>query len=157
MKLFKYSLILALATLMFSSCLKSDLDDLPEYEDNNIVSVQRVEYRFVGSTTTVNGDPIVQFVTLRNSSTIDTKSKTVSIQVTVPAANSTFTESERAKCSVNNIAVMVQASTAARITPASGSPDLGVPADWSSPHQYVVKAADGSTETWTIQVTNFSK
>ena len=76
----------------------------------------------------------------------------MSIDVTVPVAEGDFTEEERAKVSLDNIAVMASISTAARVTPLDGSPKLGVPGDWSKPNKYLVTAANGNEKEWTIQV-----
>jgi hypothetical protein len=158
MKKIKFSIIILFAGLLFTSCLKSNLDDLPEFEDSNIVSVQRVEYRFTsGDISAASNQNIVKFITLGKTAKIDATAKTVTIDVTVPAATTSFPETERAKCAVNNIAVLLQVSTAARIAPESGSPELGIPGDWTSPHKYVVTAADGSKTEWTVSISSFSK
>src|SRR5574344_1561849 len=142
MKKIRFSIIIVFAGLLFTSCLKSNLDDLPEFEESNIVSVQRVEYRFTSSdVSNVSKQNIIKFVTLGKTAKIDATAKTVTIDVTVPAATTSFPETERANCAVNNIAVLLQVSTAAKITPESGSPKLGVPGDWSTAHKYSVTAA----------------
>ena len=64
-----------------------------------------------------------------------------------------FSEAERNGVNINNIVVAVDISTAAVMSPVEGAPKLGVPADWSSPHKYLVKAANGQTKVWTISVT----
>lgn len=158
MKKIKFSIIIVFAGLLFTSCLKSNLDDLPEFEESNIVSVQRVEYRFTSSdVSNVSKQNIIKFVTLGKTAKIDATAKTVTIDVTVPAATTSFPETERANCAVNNIAVLLQVSTAAKITPESGSPKLGVPGDWSTAHKYIVTAADGTTTEWTVSISSFSK
>lgn len=54
---------------------------------------------------------------------------------------------------LNNIVAAVQISSAAVMTPVEGSPALGTPADWTTPHKYAVKAANGETKMWTITCT----
>ena len=45
----KYTFILLTLSLMvFTSCLRHGLEELPVFEDKDIASVQRVEYRFIG-------------------------------------------------------------------------------------------------------------
>ena len=60
---------------------------------------------------------------------------------------------QKADVNINNIVVAVDISTASVMQPVEGAPKLGVPADWSSPHKYLVKAANGQTKVWTISVT----
>ena len=45
MKKILYCLTLVFSALLFSSCLKGGLEDLPEYEDAEITSVSAVRYR----------------------------------------------------------------------------------------------------------------
>lgn len=141
-----------------TSCLKSGLEDLPEFEGNDITGVSRVEYRFNSSNTTpVNNENIVAFVTLNKAQTIDAVNKTVAITVTVPAATQTFPQAERDNVSLNNLVVILDISTAAIISPLDGSPKLGVPGNWSQPNRYEVKAANGSTAIWTVEITSLTK
>lgn len=155
----KYSILITLLSLLtFTSCLKGNLEDLPEFEDNFITGVQKVEFRWISDEiSNSNGQNVVKYVTLDKKVTVDKDNSTVSIEVTVPAANNTFTEAVRATCTQSNIAVMVSLSTAAKITPANGAPKLGLPGDWSKPNKYVVMAANGDKRDWTIQVTKFTK
>lgn len=158
MKKYIYILIAIVATTM-TSCLKSDLEDLPEFEENDITSVQRVEYRFISEdVSNASGQKIVKFVNLRVvSPSIDKDNKTATFQVTVPAANTSFTATEREKVSLSNLAVIVNLSTAARIFPIGDAPKLGAPGDWSKPNKYRVEAANGNVAEWTIEVTALNK
>ena len=113
-------------TLMFalSSCLTSGLEDLPEFEYADITGVQKVEYRYISSEiSTTDNQPIVKYVNLPRVTKIDKETRTVTLEVTVPAANaSSFPESERSKVSTSELCVMVTISTAAKITPLNRSP-----------------------------------
>lgn len=155
----KYSylfFILILSTL--TSCLKGGLENLPEFEGNAITAVRKVEYRFKGTNSSgVSGEPYLEYLTLDAKSNINKESRSISIEVTVPVANTVFTAAEREKCAVNNIAVMVSLETAARLTPVGNAPKMGVPGDWSKPNKYTVTAANGDTAEWTIEVTKFNK
>lgn len=158
MKAIKFSILSLFILLTCTSCLKSNLDDLPAFEDSNIVSVQRVEYRYTSTSVSVaSGQNIVKFITLGQKATIDKDAHSISIAVTVPAATTSFTAEERAKVATSNIAVLLQVSTAATITPSNGSPQLGIPGDWSTAHKYIVKAANGTQQEWTINVTSLTK
>ncbi len=157
----RYSIILiAILAMIFSSCLKSGLEDLPEFEGKEITGVTRIEYRFVGERVSeASGQKIVEYVELKQSTApeIDTDNATVKISVVVPSTNTIFTQAEREKCSNKNVVVIVGLSTAARISPLDGAPKLGVPGDWSKPNKYKVTAADGSSKDWTIEVVKFEK
>lgn len=157
----KYILALSIFNLMiFSSCLRYGLEDLPEFEGNDITTVQQVEYRFVGDRVSpASGQKIVEAVKLSQSpaAVIDKDNAMVKISVKVPATTNIFTQQHRDACNVNNIVVGLGISTAARIAPIDGAPLLGVPGDWSKPNKYVVTAANGNKKTWTIEVVSFTK
>lgn len=157
----KYTFILLTLSLMvFTSCLRHGLEELPVFEDKDIASVQRVEYRFIGDRVSgASGQPIVETVTLNQSpaAVINKEQGTVKISLVVPNVNNTFTQKHRDECSTKNIVVAVGISTAARIQPIEGSPKLGVPGDWSKPNKYEVIAADGSKKTWTLEIIKFEK
>lgn len=155
MKKYIYFIVIGLFMAM-TSCLKGGMDDLPEYEEAEISGIQRVEYRYYGSDVSqIDGEKIVKKIALQNSTKIE--GTTVSLEVTVPAAEGTFTEAERQNVSLTNIAVMASISTAARLTPLDGAPALGVPGDWSKPNKYVITAANGSKKEWTITITKLTK
>lgn len=157
MKKYIKLVVIAILYMSVTSCLESGLEDLPEFELNDITGVQRVEYRFVSDEVSpVDGENVVKFVSLGKNVTIDTDQSKVSIDVTVPAASETFPASEKANCSKSNIAVMVAISTAATLTPIGDAPVLGVPADWSTAHSYTVTAADGTAKEWTIEIASFT-
>lgn len=151
------NLFVAMLLLTCTSCLKSGLEDLPEFEEAEISGVQKVEYRYYDKNdiSVVDGLPVVKYVSLNQTNKVE--GNTLSIEVTVPAASGSFTEAERAAVSTSNIAVMVTISTAARLAPVGGAPKLGVPGDWSKPNKYIVTAANGNQKEWIIQVTKLIK
>lgn len=153
-------ILLAVMTVSVTSCLKKNLEDLPEFEENDITGINRVEYRFISDEiSNASGQNIVKFVNLpiKGTPAINNENKTVSFEVNVPAANTSFTEAERNKVSLSNLTVIVNLSTAARIFPIGDAPKLGVPGDWSKPNKYRVEAANGNSAEWTIQVTTLNK
>jgi len=157
MKRYSY-LLLILIALFTTSCLKSNLEELPLFETSTITTVRQVAYRYVSSdVSNASGQNIVKFVVLTNKATIDANAKTVGIVVTVPAASTAFPDSERAKCSTSNLAIIVTPSTAATIKPLNGAPELGIPGDWSKANTYRVTAADGTYSDWVITITAFNK
>lgn len=156
----KYVFILiGIVAISLTSCLKKDLEDLFDFDDNDITGVPRVEYRYISDEISPsNGQKLVKNVNMIiRKVDIDEDLKEVKIQLTVPNANTSFTDEERNKVSLSNLVVMVNLSTAARIFPLDNSPLLGVPGDWSKPNKYQVQAANGKTAQWTIEITELTK
>lgn len=148
MKKVLYSLFLLLAVVSLSSCLNSGLEDLPEYSDADILSVSRVEYRYVSDEIAPSsGQQLVKNVSLGQSSNINKENSTLTINVNIP---DNFPAAERPNLSASALVVSLNISTAARIAPIEGSAVLGVPADWSKANKYIITAADGTQKEWTI-------
>ena len=149
MKSLKYIIIAAVTALFCSSCLESNLKELDVYSGAEIASAA-VYYRYIDNSVTfpLSGSHAVKQATL----TVSSKAEGNNFYITASVPGG-FPESERSKLSLSNLVVAVNISTAAVIAPASGSPALGTPADWSSPHKYIVTAADGTKKEWTIAVT----
>lgn len=151
-KIFLINIILIACMAGLGSCLKAGLDDLPSYEDANITDCY-FEYRY--STTRTDGGTVVNVVRMTNKTkTIDSQGNTVTMVITVPAISGTFTEAERAKVTLTNIAAYCYLSNTAKIEPLDGAPALGTIGNFTSPVKYKVTAADGkTTKTWTITTT----
>lgn len=155
MKKILYSALIVMFMVSFTSCLKNDLEDLPEYKDANITSVSAMIYRYISDEKSPASDQyIVKEVNLTYDSDIDKDLKTVDITASIPA---NFPEAEKNNLSKSNVVVIVSLSTAARIQPIDGSPKLGVPGDWSKSNKYKVLAADGTEKIWTITLTSLTK
>ena len=136
-------------------------EDLPAYEDADIVGVQ-FYYRWASSDKDpITGEPIVKEQRLGVQQSINADAGTVEVQISVPAANDNtgFTEQVRSEITGNPLWAQVTLSTAARLTPIGDSKPLGTPDNWSqgASHSYEVMAADGSKKTWTITVVGFVK
>lgn len=137
--------MISVVGILFTSCLKSDLKDLPAFNDANIDRWD-FEYRWD------NGGKfgLVRFSTAISSISNDT----MYVRATVPNASASFPKSERDKVSLTNIIGMCNISTAATIAPISTAPKLGIPADFSSSAAYEVTAADGKTKKkWVLSLT----
>ncbi|MCD8182424.1 MAG: hypothetical protein LUE99_04260 [Bacteroides sp.] len=159
MKKYSYLFFILILTTL-TSCLKSGMEDLPEFEGNDITAVRKVEYRFKGTNTSgVSGEAYLEYQALKHTEQLDKDAKTLDIQITVPASDEAtqFTAAKRAECTIQNIAIMVSIETAARIVPIGDAPRLGIPEDWSKPNKYLITAANGNTAEWTITVTSFTK
>ena len=155
MKKILYCLTLVFSALLFSSCLKGGLEDLPEYEDAEITSVSAVRYRYMtDEKSPASGEYLVKEVDLTSDADIDSESGSVKIKVSVP---SEFPAGELGNLSTSNLVVAVSISTAARMSPVGDSSQLGVPADWSKLNRYVVQAANGNKKDWTIEIVEFNK
>ena len=151
MKILKFIIATFVMALSCTSCLESNLEDLDTYKNNDI-ETGYAWYRYKG-TDKINASgeyQIIQKQLRTTAADIDTDKGTCALEFTVP---SNFSDTERDNVSINNLVVAVSISTAAVVTPLEGSPAFGVPADWSSPHKYSVKAANGDTKIWTVSVT----
>ncbi|WP_341839602.1 DUF5018-related domain-containing protein [Chitinophaga caseinilytica] len=136
---------------MLTSCLKKDLPEYPLWDKNEIDNVY-VEHRFE-SDQVYNGKPVVAYQRLNIASkTVDAATNTINIVLTVPAANGSFTDAERAKVSINKLWVYFDISTAATMQGTGGTPRPGDPANASKPLTYEVTAANGQKKTWTVNL-----
>lgn len=142
--------LVILAVISFSSCLKAGLDDLPVYEGAEISNV-RFEYRWWDEA--AKRLRVVEFSVEK-----EITENLVTCTITVPGTNDTFTEQIRNGVSLSNIVCSLDISAAARVKPVGGSPELGVPADFSAKEfDYRVTAASGATKDWTIIIKELKK
>lgn len=154
MKLLYIKWILILLCIPFMTAC---WENLPVYEGAEITKVG-FYHRFAGSEIDpVTNEPIVVEKELSCSYDINSETATIDVDIIVPEANGSFTESERNNVSVAKLWGYVNVSTAARVEPIDGSPKLGTPGDWSSPRKYKVIAANGDTKIWTITVNSLNK
>ena len=149
-------LVSILTVLSLSSC---SWEDLPAYDDANIEGVQ-FYYRYASPTDKdpITGEPMIRNVQL-GTSNVDINSDAGTVTLTVSATNqqASFPDNVYSAIALNNLVCSVTLSTAARITKADNHKDLGLPDDWTSPHSFVVMAANGNTKNWTITVTGLTK
>lgn len=144
--------------MLFTSCLKKGLPELP-LADGNAITLVNAEYRFESGAKNMNGQSIVTNRTLTVvQGNIDKVNGIINVAISVPAAGSPvdFTAAEKAKVVQTKIWFNVNLSTAATISPTGGTPALGDPTDATKPLKYVVTAANGDVKVWTINVTSFS-
>lgn len=155
MKKMVYNLLLIMTMISLSSCLTGGLDELDVYDGADITSVSTVRYRYITEDKSpASGQNIVKEVELTYTSEIDTDAAIVKISVSTP---DNFPVSELAFLSKSNLLIAVGISTAARLSSDNGSPQLGVPGDWSKPNTYTVQAANGKKKKWTIEVVELLK
>lgn len=151
--------VLFLSILFLSSCLKSNLEDLPAFEEANITDV-KFDFRFkdMNDISPLDNEPMVKVVSLVvENKKINETEGTIICTLRLPSANASFTEEIRNKVTLSNIVGKFNLSTAAKISPLSGSPVLGQPGDFSVPREYEVIAANGSTKKWTITIIGLDK
>ena len=149
MNFMKSIMAMVVMALSLTSCLESNLEELPTYEGNDITSV-KAYYRYIDSSTSIpaSGENAVKQKQLHvDASNIDADNATCNVAFGVPT---NFSETEKAGASLNKLVVVLNVSSAAVVTPIEGSPKLGTPADWTTPHKYSIKAANGKIKIWTI-------
>lgn len=150
MKAIKYILAALVLGMTCSSCLEANLKELDTFKGNLITSTFAY-YRYIDAsfTSPLSGANAVKQAALTVANAIDADAGTCVITATVPT---NFPPEEIGKVKTNNLVIAVEISPAAVIAPVGDSPALGTPADWSTPHKYVVKAASGDEKEWTISV-----
>ena len=142
----------------FTSCLESGLGDLETYSDANVTAIN-FEYRWsvAENANDAWAGEKLQVKTLTTSATFG--DGTIECVITVPAASGTFTATERAKVSLNNLNAYVTISPGSTIEPLGNAPVLGTLGDFSqSDLSYQVTSADKKTKkVWKITVKEFNK
>ncbi|WET68729.1 hypothetical protein [Sphingobacterium sp.] len=150
--------IIAMISMLVSSCLKKDLPDYPLF-DGNSITVVNAEHRFKSRIKTMHGEPIVVMKGLTVSSQVDDANSVINVSVTVPAAETgsgaDFTADEKANVKQNALWFYYTISTAATLAPLDGTAKPGDPADGTKPLKYRVTAANGKTRDWVINVVTF--
>jgi len=144
--------------MSFSSCLEAGLDDLPTYSDADITAIN-FEYRWAIPENENDSwaEEKLQVKTLSTSATF--KDGVIECEITVPAASGSFTESERAKVSLNNLNAYVTISPGSTIQPIGNAPVLGKLGDFTqSGISYQVISADKKNKkVWQLVVKSFNK
>ena len=146
-----YIAILLTFPLLFTSCLKSNLDDIDVYTGKDITSVRGLYY-YYSESTSANGDDIFNWGNIsRANVVIDADAGTVVIGTATPATE------HISEFNPQKVVIYLNLSTAATIRPIDGSATPGIEADWTAGkvNRYIVTAADGSTKEWSIVVNQY--
>ncbi len=137
--------------LFFTSCLKSDLDEIEVYHGADITSIRGFYYYF-STTTSPNGDDIFDWGNISRADVV----------VNADAGTVVIGKATPAKANINafnpqKVVMMLNISTAATIEPIDGSAALGVEADWTAgkTNKYKVTAADGTTKNWSVTIQSY--
>jgi len=150
-KIIKYFPLLFLS-LLFSSCLKTGLDELPAFSDAEITQF-RFEYRWLDETSSQ-----LRVAQLTTTATIDEATGSVNCILTVPEVGTYFPAEVRAQVTLSNIVGYADISIAAIMKPIGDAPKLGIVADYSKTKmEYEITAADGTSKTWSLNITAFNK
>ncbi|MGL5318042.1 MAG: DUF5018-related domain-containing protein [Bacteroidales bacterium] len=152
----KIKYVIALMVMILTtSCLKMGLDELPAYENAEILSM-KFEYRWYNEAVGL-GNMVVVPLTVRNLQ-INSEAATITLDISVPAVSTTLPAEQREKVELNNIVGYCDISTAAVIKPLEGAPTLGIFGDFSKKDlKYEVKAANGAKKVWSVTVNSFTK
>ncbi len=152
-KLFQLTILACSAALLLSSCLKHDLPETKDSNQNNVTDFIYF-YKYADTTVVNAGTPTeqknisVRTITLNYTKTIS--NDTIYVKPTLPAS---MPLSIKQKISLTNIWATANIPNAARIEPVGGAPVLGTPGDYSKPVTYKVTAANGSSKNWVIKTT----
>ena len=156
MKKFLRILAAFFLAVISTSCLESNLEDLPEFSDKNITGLNNVYYRYI-STEFHEGtqDYKVKQVRIANGNweVLKNDDETGEAEAQFDIQFSSSFEQFKGKLDMSkDIVVMVNLSQGAICEPIEGSTVLGAPGDWSKPNKYKVTAADGSVKIWTLKI-----
>lgn len=156
MKKLVYKLFLMMLPLMFASCLNDDQDT--EYSTACEITNIAFEHRWAVESEKVPGIWTLHFKELNVSKTIDSEAATVTIDITVPSVDNSFSETEREKVSLSSLACSFFVSNAASVQALDNAPSLGTLADFSGKtFKYRVKSASGVYKDWQIKINSFTK
>lgn len=144
-----------LLTVISTSCLKHDLDEWDSYTEKAVVGVQGVYWRYYGEEVIPgSGEHKVKQVRIPSGRfTNDLEKGTCSFVYQL----GNLPDGQNEKFTNKNLVVVLNISTAATIEPLEGSTRLGVPGDWSKPNKYKITAADGSSQEWTVTLTELKE
>ena len=108
MKFIKIILAMLVMALSFSSCLESNLKDLPTFDGNDITAGY-AWYRYIGEDKiNISGQPqVIQKQLQKTAEAINAEAATCNLTFAVPT---NFSEKEKNNVNLNNIVVAVQIS-----------------------------------------------
>ena len=139
-----------------TSCLESNLEDLPEFSDKNITGLNNVYYRYISDDVHPGtGANKVKQVRIANGNweVLKNDDETGEAEAQFDIQFSSTHEQFKGKLDMSkDICVYVNLSQGAICEPIEGSAVLGAPGDWSKPNKYKVTAADGSVKIWTLKI-----
>lgn len=142
--------------VLFTSCLKSGLDDI---EDSSLCAISSItmEYRWISHN--ANGYDQLSRQQMTLSKNTPDENNEIRFTVTVPAINSSFPKEVRDHVSLDGLYMITVISSAAKIQPLNGAPKLGLPGEFEigKDYQYEVIAANGKSAVYHIAIEDFIK
>ena len=148
--------LLAGCLCLFTSCLKSGLDDI---EDSDLCAISSitVEHRWIVQN--ANGYEQLSRQPLTLSKNSPDEDNMIKFTLTVPAASNAFSTEVRNSVSLDKLYLITVISSAAKIAPLNGAPVLGLPGAFEvgKEYQYEVTAANGKKAVYTIVIEDFVK
>ena len=140
--------------LLFTSCLKSGLDEI---EDSNLCAISSVtmEYRWIVQN--VNGYDQLSRQQMTLSNNVPNENNEIRFTITVPTASSSFPDDVRNAVTLDGLYLVMVISPAAKIEPLNGAPALGLPGAFTTgkDYQYEVTAANGNKAVYHVVIENF--
>jgi hypothetical protein len=157
MRKYLYIVSAVILPILFNSCLKYDIDEAEYSTDCDVTSVA-FEHRWAAQTGKEEGIYTLYFKQMAVKSNIDKESQTIDLDITVPAADNSYPQSERDKTSLTSIACSFVVSNAANVAPLNGAPQLGTRGDYSGgTFTYRITSASGVFKDWRININSFDK
>ncbi|MDR0574610.1 MAG: hypothetical protein LBG96_11380 [Tannerella sp.] len=146
--------------LLFTSCLKYNLDEIENTDLCAIVSIT-FEHRWIVQNN--NGYDVLcrrELTISKNAPDADNK---IVLTITVPPASGTaynsFSAAVREKVTIGNLYLYSILSPAAKIEPMGDTPAMGLPASFEigKAYEYKVTAANGNFTVYSIVINDFIK
>ena len=136
-----------------TSCLESNLEDLPEFSDAEITGLNNVYYRYISDELHPGTqDYKVKQVRIPNGIWTVTSDTEEEASATFVIQFSQSFEQFKGKLTLEELVVVFNISQGAVIRPIEGSAVLGTPGDWSGENKYEVTAANGKKKIWTVKI-----
>lgn len=146
---------------LFTSCLKSGLDDI---EDSDLCAISSITVEHRWTAKNANGYDQLCRQQLTLSKNVPDENNEIRFKLTVPAANnsssfSAFNAEVRSAVSLNSLYLISVISSAAKIAPLNGAPAMGLPGTFEKgkEYQYEVTAANGKKAVYTVVIEDFVK
>ncbi len=157
MKKYIYLISVIFFPILFGSCLKDGLDDV-EYSNECEVTAVAFEHRWTVQTGEIEGVWTLHFKQMNVQYNIDKENHTIILDITVPATDNSFSQTEKDRVTLSSLACSFHVSRAASVAPLNGAPPLGTLGDYSSKtFTYRVTSASGIYKDWQIRINSFDK
>lgn len=155
---FKFVLFLISALGLFSSCLKTGLEEI---ENSNLCEITSITFEYRWLSQNANGYDVLNRQPLTLSNNAPDENNRIDFIITVPAANNSgaFKTAVRNTVSLDRLYLTSIISPAAKIAPLNDAPAMGTPASFEigKEYMYEVTAANGEKKTFILCIEDFVK